>query len=226
MCCLHGEDGPPEGHGAPEGNKNAVGNAGGGAPEGNKNALRHGLYADDRTFWAGTHPESQAHYADLFWSILTRTGWDATEARSQVLALAFVDMARSCVAALDTFERGMTVKRVIGHTPDGEPIVQKHANGSFRLEFRASAARRRKYKAIFGGIAGPYESQTLPPSERIDRPTDEDPTFADVLELAFDGRDLLAETPRGVPLTLRSSAPNTWRPEDENQTIRSPSNRP
>ena len=31
-------------HGAPKGNKNAVGNAGGAAPEGNVNAIKHGAY--------------------------------------------------------------------------------------------------------------------------------------------------------------------------------------
>ena len=34
----------PRPHGAPKGNKNAVGNAGGAAPEGNLNAIKHGAY--------------------------------------------------------------------------------------------------------------------------------------------------------------------------------------
>ena len=37
-CFLHDESGPPSSHGAPTGNDNAVGNAGGGASDGNTNA--------------------------------------------------------------------------------------------------------------------------------------------------------------------------------------------
>jgi len=42
-CYLHRDsDGPPKGHGAPEGNNHAEGN-GGGAPEGNMNSVEHGV---------------------------------------------------------------------------------------------------------------------------------------------------------------------------------------
>jgi len=44
-CHLHDEDGPPEGHGVPEGNDNAVGNEGG-APVGNFNAVTHAARMD------------------------------------------------------------------------------------------------------------------------------------------------------------------------------------
>lgn len=45
-CFMHGEDGPPADHGAPEDNQNAVGNSGGGAPELNTNAATHSGYSD------------------------------------------------------------------------------------------------------------------------------------------------------------------------------------
>lgn len=44
-CRLHPDDGElPDGHGAPKGNRNAVGNDGGSPSKGNENAVKHGLY--------------------------------------------------------------------------------------------------------------------------------------------------------------------------------------
>lgn len=48
---MHEEGGSPSSHGAPTGNSNAEGNAGGGAPNGNMNAVKHGAYADHRRFY-------------------------------------------------------------------------------------------------------------------------------------------------------------------------------
>ncbi|WP_323190467.1 hypothetical protein [Halostella sp. PRR32] len=47
-CNTHGGD---EDSGAPEGNSNAEGNAGGGAPEDNTNAVTHGAYADHNSYY-------------------------------------------------------------------------------------------------------------------------------------------------------------------------------
>ena len=46
VCFLHDESGTPLGHGALEGNANAVGNSGGSAPPMNSNALVHGGFRD------------------------------------------------------------------------------------------------------------------------------------------------------------------------------------
>ncbi|WMT10360.1 hypothetical protein NP511_22610 (plasmid) [Natrinema thermotolerans] len=48
---MHEESGSPNSHGAPTGNSNAEGNAGGGAPQGNMNAVKHGAYADNQRFY-------------------------------------------------------------------------------------------------------------------------------------------------------------------------------
>lgn len=45
-CFMHDASGPPSNHGAPLGNDNAVGNAGGGAPAENTNAVIHGGFCD------------------------------------------------------------------------------------------------------------------------------------------------------------------------------------
>lgn len=46
----------PKPHGAPKGNKNAMGNAGGAAPEGNINAIKHGAY---QNFYADFLPPEE-----------------------------------------------------------------------------------------------------------------------------------------------------------------------
>lgn len=55
--------------GAPQGNKNAVGNSGGAAPQGNKNAFTHGLYAKylpQETLAIAHELESKTHL-DILW---------------------------------------------------------------------------------------------------------------------------------------------------------------
>lgn len=72
-------DREPDGRGAPKGNQNAVGNAGGGAPKGNQNAVRHGLYAADRNpcglyrYYQKSEPERAESIRRWFWSYLDAT---------------------------------------------------------------------------------------------------------------------------------------------------------
>lgn len=61
LCYLHDDDREtPDEHGAPTGNDNAVGNAGGdGAPAENDYAERHGLYSDEGLLYHRLEPREQ-----------------------------------------------------------------------------------------------------------------------------------------------------------------------
>ena len=61
----------PRPHGAPKGNKNAVGNAGGAAPEGNLNAIKHGAY---QNIYAEFLPEDER---ELYEQMPAGTNMDA-----------------------------------------------------------------------------------------------------------------------------------------------------
>jgi len=71
-CYLHREDGPPDSHGAPEGNDNAVGNAGGQPPAGNANATSHELFSDRDIYYQRLDTDRQAWVFDLTHAILDR----------------------------------------------------------------------------------------------------------------------------------------------------------
>ncbi|WP_135535386.1 hypothetical protein [Halostella pelagica] len=63
-CYRHGG---AEDSGAPEGNDNAEGNAGGGAPEDNTNAVTHGAYADHNSYYQDVlDDEMQSFVDDVF----------------------------------------------------------------------------------------------------------------------------------------------------------------
>lgn len=70
-CFMHRDEGPPEGHGAPPGNANALKNDGG-APRGNANAARHELFSARDTYYQRLDEERRAWVYDLTHAILDR----------------------------------------------------------------------------------------------------------------------------------------------------------
>ncbi|WP_117595160.1 hypothetical protein [Haloprofundus halophilus] len=129
-CYLHRDDadGPPAGHGAPEGNDNALQNDGG-APPVNGNAERHGLHADRSLYYQRLEDDEQA------WVDGMVNAWlkDAPFTREN---LAGLELLRK--AAIDEHKRrkandyiaakGVITENVVGYDDEGNPIVKKSEN--------------------------------------------------------------------------------------------------
>ena len=128
VCFLHDGDGPPEDHGAPDGNTNGLRNDGG-APDGNGNAERHGLYADRSKYHQRLADDEQT------WVDALVNGWlsKAPFGRENIGA---VELLRK--TAIDEHKRrqandyiareGVVTENVVGYDDDGDPIVKKAEN--------------------------------------------------------------------------------------------------
>lgn len=116
-CALHGPDGLPDGHGAPEGNQHAAGNDGG-APEGNTNAMKHGGFADVERLADRLDTEGREHVADRAVGLVEQA--DAPELskeRIEELARRYVLLSmQQTMAMRDTLPggRGLVVDGVDG----------------------------------------------------------------------------------------------------------------
>lgn len=123
-CRLHGGAG-----GAPKGNQNAVGNAGGGAPELNRNSWKHGGFADTKKLDARLAGDAREHVDTLAESMIERAAETAPEIpadRRRALARkAAVLMHQSMLANADLIA-GRGISWECEHTvtgADGEPVT-------------------------------------------------------------------------------------------------------
>lgn len=128
VCFLHGDGGPPEGHGAPEGNDNAAGNDGGPMP-GNDHAERHGLYSDRSLYFQRLPDDEQAWVDGLVDAWLA----DAPFGRANIggvelLRKAAIDEHKRRRANAYIREEGVVTENVVGYDDDGDPIVKKEEN--------------------------------------------------------------------------------------------------
>ena len=86
-CFMHGEDGPPDGHGAPEGNSNGEDNAGGGAPEENTNALKHGFHTATSRRMEMFDDDQLAAFGDYYMEFVGKVETESAAARLASLAV-------------------------------------------------------------------------------------------------------------------------------------------
>jgi len=84
---MHGEDGPPADHGAPEGNHNGEDNAGGGAPEENTNAFKHGFHTATKRRMAMFDDDQLALFGDYYAEFIQKAENESAAARLASLAV-------------------------------------------------------------------------------------------------------------------------------------------
>lgn len=139
-CFMHDSSGPPSSHGAPAGNQNAGGNAGGGAPELNFNAGTHGGFSD----W-------EKHYERLVGDdkrrVDERTAGYVDCSRANLPDMVIEGMARELATlsdmwygtTLDTLDRGPVLEQEKTHEPTGQTYTVYRLNPAFRAEMANSA---------------------------------------------------------------------------------------
>ncbi len=122
-CRMHGGTG-----GAPEGNTNAVGNAGGdGAPEGNTRALKHGVRADPWNLYESLDDTEQQWIDDLAAGYRDLLGLDEHDARSDRVKRACIHIFQAWRGEELIVDEGMSTETVIAETDDG-PVSKKEAH--------------------------------------------------------------------------------------------------
>jgi len=112
-CFMHREDGPPDRHGAPEGNQNGQGNDSGGAPEGNDNAKKHGFHTAVRRRLERFDEDQLALYGDYFLEFIRKAENESAAARLASLAVIADDLEG------DLIENGV-FRDVLDGDQDGE----------------------------------------------------------------------------------------------------------
>jgi hypothetical protein len=117
-CFMHQEDGPPDRHGAPEGNQNGQGNDSGGAPEGNDNAKKHGFHTAVRRRLERFDEDQLALYGDYFLEFIRKAENESGAARLASLAVIADDLEG------DLIDNGV-FRSVLDVDQDGERETDK-----------------------------------------------------------------------------------------------------
>lgn len=134
-CFMYDESWAPSSHGAPAGNSNAAGNAGGGAPAGNMNAAKyHGWSDPDLHYqrlegaakdWVDDRAEHYTKRADADLEV------DVVEKKAQLLATI---EHQSWLSLFDILDRGLVVERE--READSTQFIQQTVNPAFSAESR------------------------------------------------------------------------------------------
>lgn len=139
-CHLHSEGGPPDGHGAPEGNDNALGNAGGRPPEGNDNAARHELFTDRDIYYQRLDGDRQTWVFDMTHAILDRLravqgGIDLVD--KELAKNIAIDMDKVATANAHISREGLLQDLVVpGDGPEGPMVVENAKQHTILKELR------------------------------------------------------------------------------------------
>lgn len=143
-CFMHDETGTPPGHGAPRGNQNAVGNAGGGAPYGNTNARKYGAWSDPLKEYSRLDEPAHRHISELVRDAIERSKADLSdeEVRIKAKRLAMLTMMYGWgwAYADDDDGDGLVVLREHELEDGGRvvtPILNPAIEGDFRNESKA-----------------------------------------------------------------------------------------
>ena len=149
-CRLHGGAG-----GAPKGNRNAVGNAGGGAPALNQNSWKHGAFADIEKIDARLEGSAREYVDTLAESLLERAAETVPEmaaghrralAREAALLMYQTMLANADLIASENGGRGFAWdrERTI-ETSDGETVTYTETvvNPAWRQTIRLTARQDR-----------------------------------------------------------------------------------
>jgi hypothetical protein len=154
-CRLHGGAG-----GAPEGNQNAVGNAGGGAPALNRNSWKHGAFADVEKLDARLEGDAREHVDTLAASLLDRAAETVPEmpvdrrwelAREAAVLLHQTMLANADLIASENGGRGFAWERERTiETSDGETVTYTEAvaNPVWRQSIRLTERHDRIYDEL------------------------------------------------------------------------------
>lgn len=144
-CFMHTGDGPPNSHGAPIGNTNAIGNSGGGAPVGNTNALKYGSWSDPEKHYERLEGKSKQFVDELIGDIIDRSKADLPQGEIEAKArrLASV-MHLENNGWAHAFDEGLTVEREreVGGSTVTDEVVHPAVEGDFRLSSKVSKLYR------------------------------------------------------------------------------------
>ena len=124
---MHGEDGPPADHGAPEGNHNGEDNAGGGAPEENTNAFKHGFHTATKRRMELFDDDQLAAFGDYYTEFITKVETESAAARLASLAV-IADELEADIIQNGVFREVLNVgdgdaeERTAGRSPKDETL--------------------------------------------------------------------------------------------------------
>jgi hypothetical protein len=124
---MHGEDGPPADHGAPEGNQNGDDNAGGGAPEENTNAFKHGFHTATKRRMGMFDDDQLALFGDYYAEFIQKAENESAAARLASLAVIADELETEFIQngvfseVLDVGD-GSSEERTTGQTPKDETL--------------------------------------------------------------------------------------------------------
>lgn len=138
-CHLHREGGPPDDHGAPEGNDNALGNAGGRPPEGNDNAASHELFTDRDIYYQRLDDDRQAWVFDMTHAILDRlrvVQGDVDLVDKELAKNIAIDMDKVATANAHISREGLLQDLVIDGDGDDPMVVEDAQQHTILRELR------------------------------------------------------------------------------------------
>jgi len=139
QCFLHRDDETPANHGAPEGNDNAAGNAGGQPPAGNDNAASHELFSDRDVYYHRLNADRQQWVFDLTHAILDRLRaiqGDVDLVDKELAKNIAIDMDKVATANAHISREGILQDLVIDGDGDEPAVVENAQQHAILKELR------------------------------------------------------------------------------------------
>jgi hypothetical protein len=162
-CFMHGTEGPPDSHGAPEGNANGKGNSGGGAPEGNGNALKHGFHTATARRLERFDEDQLALFGDYFLEFIRKAENESAAARLASLAVIGDELEG------DLIENGVFRDVVdVDQDGDGESDSERTTGRTPKTETLNALLKVTRELRIGKGAEG-VTGNDLPPKARVNQ---------------------------------------------------------